>query len=278
MDKLTILAVGAHPDDLEILCGGTLAKYAKLGHTVVMAHILNGDKGHYTMDSETLAKVRKKESESAAGTIGSKAISIDIPDGQMFSDLGTRMQVMDLIRSAKPDVIFTHSPNDYMLDHITTSELVCDASYLASAPLFKTKIEAHDKIPPVFFMDTLSGIDFIPTEYVDVTDCFEAKKKMVKQHNSQLVWLKEHHNVDILESVEIVARFRGLQCGVEYAECFRQYEVLGRIVPSRLLPSGGRSIEPKKQNRTRRTNSEMIAIFVLRVRFCLAILRKQFYT
>lgn len=72
MDKLRVLAVGAHPDDLEILCGGTLAKYAKLGHKVIMAHLLNGNKGHYEMDSKKLARVRKEEAENAAQIIGAE--------------------------------------------------------------------------------------------------------------------------------------------------------------------------------------------------------------
>ena len=66
---MRVMAVGAHPDDLEILCGGTLARYADLGHEVVMAHVLNGDKGHYEFDSEELARIRKKEAE-AGTTLG----------------------------------------------------------------------------------------------------------------------------------------------------------------------------------------------------------------
>ncbi|MDD5688384.1 MAG: PIG-L family deacetylase [Elusimicrobia bacterium] len=236
MDKLRILAVGAHPDDLEILCGGTLSRYSKLGHTVIMSNILNGDKGHYSMDSVTLVKVRKKESENSAKIIGAIEISIDIPDGQLFSNLETRIKIMDLIRSTRPDVILTHSPNDYMSDHTTTSQLVCDASFLAASPLFKTKIDAHNKIPPIFFIDTVSSMNFLPTEYVDISDTFETKREMLRQHESQLIWLKEHDNIDILESIEIVARFRGLQCGVKYAECFCPYDVSGRRVTKRLLP------------------------------------------
>jgi len=236
MNTLRILAVGAHPDDLEILCGGTLAKYAREGHGVIMAHLLNGDKGHHEMASEELARIRKVESDEAGGVIGAEVVGLDLPDGELFSNLETRKRVMDLIRQAGPDVIITHAPHDYMSDHNTTSQLVCDASFYSAAPLFKTESAACDKVSPIFFMDTVMGLDFLPVEYVDTSETHEQKTEMVKRHGSQLEWIKRHDNMDILEMVETTARFRGLQCGVRYAEGFRPYEAWGRRVSARLLP------------------------------------------
>ena len=86
-------------------------------------------------------------------------------------------------------------------------------------------------------MDTLAGMGFLPGEYVDISATFKQKLAMLKLHQSQLQWLKEHDDTDILEFVETTARFRGLQCGVRYAEGFRQYEAWGRKVPMRLLPA-----------------------------------------
>ena len=233
---MRILAVGAHPDDLEILCGGTLARYTQQGHAVIMAHLLNGDKGHYRMDSQELAQIRNQESLAAARIIGAEALTLDIPDGQIFSDLPTREKVIDLVRQTRPDVIITHPLNDYMADHTTTGQLVQDAGFYAASPLFQTRHDAHDQIPPVFFMDTVMGLQFQPTEYVDITETFPQKIAMLRQHASQLQWLLEHDNVDILQVVEKVAAFRGLQCGVEYAEAFCQYDVWPRKTPRRLLP------------------------------------------
>ena len=236
MDEMTVLGVGAHPDDLESIGGGTLARYAAAGHRVVMAHLLNGDKGHYEMDPVELAGIRKGEAEQAGAVIGAEVIGLDLPDAQLFSDLATRTLVMDLIRETRPDVILAHFPEDYTSDHNVASQLVCDASFFAAAPLFKTKKSAHDKIPPVIFMDAVAGMGFLPTEYVDITDTFKAKMEMLAKHQSQLVWLKEHDNTDVLEFVEAIARFRGVQCGVRYAEGFRRFDVWGRTVPARLLP------------------------------------------
>ena len=236
MATLRVMGVGAHPDDLEILCGGTLARYASSGHTVVMAHLLNGDKGHYEMDSRKLAEERKGEAEEAGRVIGAEVVSLDLPDGELFSDLATRRLVMDLVREVRPDVVITHAPGDYCSDHTATCQLVCDASFFAAAPLFRTEHDAHNKIPPVFFMDTLVGMGFLPTEYVDISETFQQKVEMLRRHRSQLEWLKDHDNLDVLELVKTAARFRGLQCGVRHAEGFRQYDVWGRKPPTRLLP------------------------------------------
>jgi LmbE family N-acetylglucosaminyl deacetylase len=236
MTRLRILAVGAHPDDLEILCGGTLARYAREGHAVVMAHLLNGDKGHYKMAPATLARIRKREASAAGAVIGARVIGLDLPDAQLFSDLKTRKLIIDLVRESRPDVIITHAPSDYISDHVATSQLVCDGSFYSAAPLFKTRKAAHRKIAPVFFMDTLAGVGFLPDEYVDISETFRKKIGMLEQHRSQLQWLKEHDHTDIVGFVETAARFRGLQCGVRYAEGFRRYEAWGRIVPRRLLP------------------------------------------
>lgn len=236
MGSLRVMAVGAHPDDLEILCGGTLAKYAGLGHEVTMAHVLNGDKGHYKLRREELARIRKQEAEEAARTIGAEILSLDLPDAELFANLENRKLVIDLIREARPDLIITHAPGDYCSDHTVTSQLVCEASFYSAAPLLETSRAAHDKIPPVFFMDTVAGMGFLPTEYVDISGAFQKKMDMLRRHASQLEWLKDHDNIDILEFVETTARFRGLQCGVQYAEAFRQYAVWGRQAPTRLLP------------------------------------------
>ena len=142
-----ILAVGAHPDDMEILCGGTLGKYAQREQTVIMAHLTNGDKGHAEMDSAQLAKIRRAEAEAAARVIAAQAIGLDLPDAWLTFDPATRLRVVDLVREARPDIVITLSPRDYSSDHVTTSRLVCDATFLATAPLVATRHAAIGKIP-----------------------------------------------------------------------------------------------------------------------------------
>ncbi len=231
-----VLGIGAHPDDLEILCGGTLAKYAKRGDKIFMAHILNGDKGHQEMDPAKLSAIREKEAEEAGKIIGAEVISLGIPDGTLVNTLETKVVIIDLIRRVKPEIIITHSPEDYMSDHYYTATLVTDASFYCTVPLWKTKYPPCNNLPYLFYMDTLVGVRFQPTEYVDISDIFETKVKMLKKHKSQTVWLKDSVKTNIMDLVDIVGRYRGLQCGVKYAEVFQQYQAWMRILPERLLP------------------------------------------
>lgn len=235
-EKRTVLGIGAHPDDLEILCGGTLAKYAKQGDSIFMAHILNGDKGHQEMDPAKLSAIREKEAEESGRVIGAEVISLGIPDGTLVNTLEMKVAVLDLIRRVKPDIILTHSPEDYISDHYYTATLVTDASFYCTAPLWKTTYPACRDLPYLFYMDTLAGVRFLPTEYVDISGEFEAKLIMLKKHKSQMAWLKDQTSADIIDLVTTVGRYRGLQCGVKYAEAFQQYQAWTRNFPGRLLP------------------------------------------
>ena len=234
---MNVLAIGAHPDDLEILCGGTLAKYAKEGHKVYMAHLTTGNMGGKDIPSEELAKIRDQEAKKAGEVIGAVVL------GPVCEDLGVlftpemRRKVTDIIRQAKPDLIITHSPNDYMTDHIITSKLVFDCAFSATLPHYITEYPAHEKITPIYYMDTILGHKFQPEFYVDITEYFETKKTMLACHESQYKWLKGHHITDPFNMIETVAKFRGLQSGVMYAEAFAMERVWGRVVPFNLLPT-----------------------------------------
>ena len=234
---MNILAVGCHPDDLEIGCGGTLAKYAANGHKVFMCVAANGNMGHKIIMPKELEAIRLAEAEQAAKTIGAEFVSLGVGDlmvNQFNEDTVDRLT--DVVRFAKPDVIITHNPQDYMRDHIQTSELVFNASFNASIPHRETTNPAYDAIPPVFYMDTLAGMGFVPTEYVDITDTFEIKMQALACHDSQIRWMLEHDKIDFLDFVRTCAKYRGLQCGVSAAEGFRPCFHWPRMAAQRLLP------------------------------------------
>ena len=231
-----ILAVGAHPDDLEILCSGTLAKYVGQGAHIIMAIATDGSAGHMLIPPDKLAQIRHKEAQEAASLIGAELHWLGYPDELIFEDMDTRLRFIDLIREAKPDLILTHDPNDYHPDHRVVSRLMFDASFVSGLPNIKTEHPAHPGVCPLYYFDTLTGAGFLPTEYVDITDTFETKKAMLRSHASQLTWLKEHDNIDIVDFITVMARSRGLQCGVQYAEGFRAENAWGRNRINRLLP------------------------------------------
>ncbi len=232
-----VLAVGAHPDDLEILCGGTLARLASEGHEVVMCHASRGDRGSFAHGSEEIAAVRLAEATTAAGLAGARVQALGWSDGEVHAeDPRQRRQMVDLVREARPEMVITHHPDDYMSDHTAVSRLVQDATFLATVPLYETERPPHDVVAPIYFMDTLMGLAFEPTEYVDISDHFATKAAMLSAHQSQLRWLSDHDGIDMLEAIAVTARFRGLQCGVRHAEGFRQCLRWLRGTTRRLLP------------------------------------------
>ncbi|HET7559618.1 MAG TPA: PIG-L family deacetylase [Limnochordia bacterium] len=236
---MRILAVGAHPDDIEILCAGTLARYAAAGHEVIMAHLCNGDCGHYEIPPAELAAIRAQEAQAAAAILGAELLTLPkVGDGDLLADdMPTRQAVADLIRRSRPDLIITHDPDDYMPDHRAASKLIFDASFLATLPAWpQHPAPHHNVVPPVYFMDTLAGVGFLPEEYVDISETFQLKRRMLECHQSQLTWLKEHDDIDVLEFMGVLSRLRGLQAGVQYAEGFKPLRVWPRLGTQRLLP------------------------------------------
>lgn len=235
---MNVLAIGCHPDDLEIGCGGTLALYARNGHDVYMCHVANGDKGHAVIMPEELGKLRTAEAEAAGATLGAKKVyNLDVPDLMVNShDENQVNAVVEVIRAVRADVIITHSPDDYMRDHVETSKLVFNASFSASIPHYDTMSNPYPKIAPLFYMDTLAGVGFLPEEYTDITDTIEIKLEALDKHETQMKWMKVHDGIDFSDFVRTVSKFRGLQSGVKYAEGFRLCKGWPRITTKRLLP------------------------------------------
>jgi LmbE family N-acetylglucosaminyl deacetylase len=234
---MNILGIGCHPDDLEIGCGGTLAKYAEQGHKVFMCHIANGNLGHAVIQPAELREIRDREARNAAKVIGAESISIDVGDLlPEASDKKVRSDLTEVVRYTKADVIITHNPDDYMRDHEQVSALAQDVSFAVTIPHLLTETRANGIFPPVYFMDTLAGINFVPTEYVDITEEMERKLEAINCHESQVVWMREHDHIDFLDFIKTCNKYRGLQSNCLFAEGFRQYMAWPRLHAKRFLP------------------------------------------
>ncbi len=231
-----ILAVGAHPDDVEILCAGTLARCRARGDEIVICIATNGNMGSMTHSLEELARVRESEARESASRLDAELIWLGYPDEFLYPDHDTRMRFIEMVRQARPDLILTHAPNDYHQDHRTVSELVFVSSFIAAVPHVETPSARHAQISPLYYVDTLAGVDFLPTDYVDISGTLETKLDMLRCHRSQLEWLGDYNGIDIADFVTTVARFRGLQCGARYAEGFRRCDAWPRVTAERLLP------------------------------------------
>ena len=233
---MRIMAIGAHPDDIEICCSGTLAKFSQKDHEIIMAYVTDGGAGHKTIPPDEMREIRRNEAQAACAVIGADMLWFGLPDEFVFDDLETRLLFVDKIREARPEVIITHGAADYHHDHRAVHNMVLGASFIATLTNVRTKHPEIPSLPKLFYMDTLAGTNFIPEEYVDISEQFHIKKEMLSKHQSQLKWLKDHDNIDILEFIEVMARSRGLQCGVNYAEGFCRERVWGRMEAERILP------------------------------------------
>ena len=240
---MNILAIGAHPDDVDEYVGGTLAKYAKLGHKVFTATATNGNVGSATLPKEEIARIRKKEAAEAAALIGAEYICLDYNDEMFFESEQVRLDFINLVRYCQADVILTHYPYDYNPDHNLTSKIVTDIPVMIPVAKLVTPEKPCDKIPTVYYFEPVNGIGFVPTEYVDITEEIEIKKAMCAKHESQIQWMKDNYKDTIgqkdesfFEAFFINARYRGIQCGVDYAEAFIAADAAYRMHPYRLLP------------------------------------------
>lgn len=235
---MNILAIGAHPDDLEYFCGGTLALYAKAGHRVVMAVATSGNVGSPTLSSEEIAKVRHGEQKASCSLIGAELVWMGFDDEWLFDDRPTRAKFIDAIRYAKPDVMFVHSQNDYHPDHRNAGKIAEDARIPSNVRLVVTELPATEKIPHVFQMDNITGEGFVPEVYVDVTSTMEVKRKMLLSHQSQVAWsAKMYPDMQFDGQMLAQARARGIAAGCEYAEAFRVLKTFPRTGGSHLLPN-----------------------------------------
>ena len=207
------------------------------GHEVYMCHVCNGDMGHMVIMPEELGKMREKEAENGGAILGAKKVyNVNVGDCMIYShDMEARREVVRIIREVQPDFIITHDPNDYMEDHLQVGKLVFEASFTASVGHMFPEYPAY-KVVPIYYMDNLAGVNFLPEEYVDVTDYIDKKIEALECHESQLKWMLEHDKIDFSEFVRSCSRFRGLQSGVKFAEGFRVCKAHLRQTTKRMLP------------------------------------------
>ncbi|MBM7566186.1 PIG-L deacetylase family protein [Paenibacillus sacheonensis] len=235
---MNVLAICAHPDDAEIWCGGTLAKYANRGDKVTIAIATNGEVGSATHTKEEIAEIRKGESIAAAKVIGADLLWLGYRDEFFFDSEDARLAFIEAMRASRADVVLTHWPEDlYNPDHTITGRMANDVAIMTTVPNIKTASPPLAKIPIVYFIESVAGLGFQPEEYVDITDTFEAKKEMLAEHKSQIGdWLQDQYGSNAMEMIEITSRFRGIQCGVLYAEGFIRAKAYPRNIAGSLLP------------------------------------------
>ena len=227
---MRILAIHAHPDDVEILAGGTLALLARTEISLTICTMTPGDCGSAEMGPSEISSIRRMEAATAAAMIGADYLCAEFRDLAIFNDDAGRRRVTQILRETRPDIVITSNNPDYHCDHEATHALVRDACFGASAPNYSPgEFTAIDRIPHLYFMDSADGIDrdgniLRPEFVVDVAEVIELKQALVGCHASQRNWLKKQHGMD--DYVETATRWtakRGSLAGLAFGEGFRQY-------------------------------------------------------
>ena len=146
--------------------------------------------------------------------------------------------VLNALRSIKPSVVFTMHPKDYTnADHRVVSNITIDMSYLQSVKNIETEEKETEGYAALYYMDIPGGVEFEPTDYVDITDVFKLKVKALKKHESQKVMMaKIGKTRNFIENMAIMSAFRGLQNQCKFAEAFIAINKYPRAFNKNLLP------------------------------------------
>jgi LmbE family N-acetylglucosaminyl deacetylase len=228
MEKIA-LGIFSHPDDAEMMCAGTLSLYRKAGWEVHIATMAPGDKGTAEYSREEISKIRRAEAARAADVIGAAYHCLELEDVYILYDRDAINRTTGLIRMIHPSVVFTASPNDYMVDHELTSMIVQTACFASGIKNMEVDIAPFEPVPHLYYCDPMEGKDIfgkkvISSIYVDISSEIEVKEKMLGRHESQRNWLLTHHKVD--EYILAMKRFaseKGKEAGKDFAEGFRQH-------------------------------------------------------
>ena len=213
---MKVLAIGAHPDDIEIFMLGILMCYKKNNDEIFLAVATDGAAGNVLGISD-LVNVRRLETKKALEDIADPHF-FDFPDGKLNLAKNAMSIIKDYIITISPDLVITHAPEDYHPDHRALSFLVR---------------EAVGFMCPVLYSDTLMGVDFNPEYYVEITPYFEVKKNAILTHKSQ-------NPEKFLKATILLNRFRSAQCNApidSYAEAYRQEQKFPFADIRSLIPS-----------------------------------------
>lgn len=195
---MNILAIGAHPDDLEYGCGGTLIQHAHRGDAVYLMIITDGDKGG---DPE----LRHREQLEAAKIIGAREVFFGgFPDTRFECNRESITRIEEIIKRVGAETVYTHFGTDTHQDHRAIAQAV---------------VPAARSVPNLIFFEGLSSQEFIPTVFVDIGKVINQKMAALEAHSSQ-VHKTNIQNMSILDISRSAANFRGIQGRVTYAEGF----------------------------------------------------------
>jgi LmbE family N-acetylglucosaminyl deacetylase len=207
---LKVLVTGAHPDDPESGCGGSIGRFVSLGHEVTVLYLTRGEAGIEGISHDEAAEIRTAESIEACRVMGARPLFAGQIDGNTIINKKAYTEMAQIIENEAPDIVFTHWPIDTHPDHRVNSNLV-----FHTWNLFRwDELKAFD----LYYYEVMTGeqtMNFHPTHFIDITESYHIKKEATLKHVSQKAseWFSIHQKMD---------EFRGFQMNLpgRYAESF----------------------------------------------------------
>ncbi len=241
--KLDILAIGAHPDDIELSCGGTLAKCVKLGYKAGILDLTQGESG-----TRGNRSIRAREAVKASKILGTQVReNLRLPDGRFEVNETNRMKLITVIRRYRPDILLIPYSSERHPDHVHAHHLAKEAWFYSGLRKLKTRDRGKDQEPwrPRNYFEFMQKYEFEPSFIVDVSDVFSVRMAAIRAHTSQFYdpnsiepeTLLSHKS--FLDFIETRIRYYGSEIGVKYGEPFYSVEPIGIENPFNLKLSGG---------------------------------------
>jgi LmbE family N-acetylglucosaminyl deacetylase len=214
MAARSVLAVGAHPDDVELGCGGTLLAHAAAGDAVTVLVMTGGERG----PAGSVAGLRRREQEAAARVLGARLVWGGLTDCQVVADAAAVTVVERVLEQVAADVVYVHAPEDTHQDHRATAAVT---------------LSAARRLSRVVHYQSPSSTGFTPSVFVDVTGFLSGKLAALREHASQV----EASTMVEPDAVVAAARYWGAQARVGYAEAFAPTRLVLDLAPAR--PAAG---------------------------------------
>lgn len=232
-----VLAIAAHPDDIEFVMAGTMLRLAELGWELHYLNVSSGNCGSTTMDAEETRRVRGEEARSAAALLGATFHPGICDDLEVFYDRPTLRWLAGVVREVQPQIVLTHSPEDYMEDHMNVARLAVTAAFAHGMPNFppepprapfESDITVYHAMPHGLTDGLRRPVD--PDFYVDTTAVQDRKREALACHQSQQAWLDTSQGMNsYLQAMDDMAAELGERSGqgFRFAEAWRRHSHLG---------------------------------------------------
>jgi bacillithiol biosynthesis deacetylase BshB1 len=229
--KLDLLAFGAHPDDIELSCGGALLVEKKNGKQTGIVDLTRGEMG-----TRGTAETRKQEAEDASKILGvSVRENLEMADGFFLNDQAHQLKIIQMIRKYQPAIIFCNAPADRHPDHGRGANLVSDAAFLSGLQKVETLDDgrSQEAFRPTYVLKYIQDRYFQPNFVLDITEVFEEKLEAIRAYKTQFFQPGQDgpqtyiSTPDFLDSIVYRAKMFGKMIGVKYAEGFISDKMIG---------------------------------------------------